>query len=56
MKKILYLLILFAYVIGLINGIGYSCYIHQYMTAICVFALGLMAFPTAYYYWHKLMD
>lgn len=47
MKKIFSLLILFAYAIGTINGIGYSIYIGEWVTAICVAVLSFMAWPTA---------
>ena len=33
MKKYFYFVMLFLYVIGTINGIGYSIYIHEYVTA-----------------------
>jgi hypothetical protein len=34
------------YVIGTINGIGYSIYIDEWPTAIGVAVLAVMAFPT----------
>lgn len=54
MKNFLYIFILLAYAIGTINGIGYSIYIHEYVTAICVAVLAILAFPSAYYYFTKL--
>ena len=47
------MLILFAYVIGTINGIGYSIYIGEWVTAIFVLVLAVMAFPTARYVWNE---
>lgn len=47
------MLILFAYLIGTVNGIGYSIYIGQWVTAICVLVLAVMAFPTAYNVWNE---
>lgn len=41
------LAMLFLYLIGTINGIGYSLYIHEYVTAISVAVLAVMAWPTA---------
>lgn len=56
MKKFLYLIILFAYVMGTIGGIGYTCYIHEWVIAIAVAILGVLAFPTAKYYYYKMME
>lgn len=50
-KKIFYFIMLCLYVMGTINGIGYSCYIGEYMTAIGVTVLAFMAWPTAVNYW-----
>lgn len=47
MKKFAYLIILFAYVMGTIAGIGYACYVHEWVIAIAVAVVGVMAFPTA---------
>lgn len=44
-KQALCMLILFAYLIGTINGIGYSLYIGEWPTAICVVVLAVLAFP-----------
>ena len=44
-KGILYAFVLMAYVIGAINGIGYSLYIGEWPTAICVAVLAVLAFP-----------
>lgn len=44
-KGFLYLVVLMAYLIGTINGIGYSIYIGQWPTAISVAVLAVLAFP-----------
>ena len=44
-KGILYTFVLMAYLIGTINGIGYSLYIGEWPTAICVAVLAVLAFP-----------
>lgn len=54
MKKYFYFVMLFLYVIGTINGIGYSCYIGEYVTAIGVAVLTFMAWPTAVNYFKYL--
>ena len=51
MKKICYFMMLALYVLGTINGIGYSCYIGEYMTAIGVAVLAFMAWPAAVNHW-----
>ena len=53
-NKILAFVMLVAYVIGTINGIGYSIYIGEWVTAICVAVLSVMAFPTAKNCWKEL--
>jgi hypothetical protein len=55
-QKILALILLFLYVIGTINGIGYSIYIGEYVTAIGVLVLAVMALPTAVNCWHELTN
>ena len=50
-KKIFYFIMLFLYVLGTINGIGYSIYIGEWVTAIGVAVLTFMAWPTAVNYW-----
>ena len=47
------MLILAAYVIGTINGIGYSIYIGEWVTAVCVLVLAVMAFRTAHNVWNE---
>ena len=44
-KGFLYLFVLMAYLIGTINGIGYSIYIGEWPTAISVAVLAVLAFP-----------
>jgi uncharacterized membrane protein len=56
MKKFTYLIILFAYVMGIIGGIGYTCYIHEWVIAIAVAVVGVMAFPAAKNIYKKMMD
>lgn len=51
MKKFYYFMMLFLYVLGTFNGIGYSIYIGEYVTAIGVAVLAFMAWPTAMNYW-----
>lgn len=37
--------VLMSYLIGTVNGIGYSLYIGEWPTAICVAVLAVLAFP-----------
>ena len=53
MKKFAYLIILFAYVMGVI---GYTCYVHEYVIALAVAVVGVMAFPAAKYIYKKMME
>lgn len=53
-KNLLLFLVLFLYLIGTINGIGYSIYISEWPTAIGVAVLAVMAFPTAKKIFHYL--
>ena len=55
-KQALCLLILAAYLIGTVNGIGYSIYIGEWVTAACVLVLAVMAFPTACYVWDTMRN
>jgi len=50
------MLILFAYLIGTVNGIGYSIYIGEWVTAVCVLVLAVMAFPTALATWNEWQE
>jgi hypothetical protein len=56
MKKFLYFVMLCLYVLGTINGIGYSLYIGEWVTAIGVAILAVMAWPTAVSYWKYIND
>ena len=42
------------YIMGTINGIGYSCWIGEYVTAVGVAALSYMAWPKAKDYFFEL--
>ena len=53
-KNLFYFVMLALYVLGTINGIGYSLYIGEWMTAIGVAVLAIMAFPTAKNYFEYL--
>lgn len=44
-KNLFYGIMLLLYVIGTINGIGYSIYIGEWPTAFGVVALSYLAFP-----------
>ena len=50
-KNFFYFAMLALYILGTINGIGYSIYIGEWLTAIGVAVLAFMAFPTARKYW-----
>ena len=54
MKKVFYMVMLMLYVLGTINGIGYSCYIGEYVTAAGVAVLTFMAWPTGVNYFKYL--
>ena len=54
MKKVMYFLMLVLYVLGTFNGIGYSIYIGEYVTAIGVAVLAFMGWPTAVNYFKYL--
>ena len=55
MTKFIAFIMLALYVLGTINGIAYSIYIGEYVTAIGVAVLSFMAFPSARYCWEELM-
>ena len=38
-------IVLMLYAMGVIGGIGYTCYNHAYLIAVGVAAVALMAFP-----------
>lgn len=54
MKKYMKFIASSLYVLGTVNGIGYSIYIGEWMTAVSVAVLSVMAFPTAKKYWYEL--
>ena len=56
MKKFAYLIILFAYVMGTIGGIGYACYAGAWVIALAVVILGVMAYPTAKEFYNKITE
>ena len=56
MKKYYYLIVLFAYVMGTIGGIGYACYSGAWVIAAAVAVLGAMAFPTAKKLYHLITE
>ena len=56
MKKYIYLIILFAYVMGIIGGIGYALYSGAWVIAVAVAILGAMAFPTAKEIYKKITE
>lgn len=41
------LVALMVYAVGSIGGVGYAIYSHAYFVGVCVFFLGVMAFPVA---------
>lgn len=55
MNKFIAFIMLALYALGTINGIAYSIYIGEYVTAIGVAVLSFMAFPSARYCWEELM-
>ena len=46
MKRYIQFLGICAYILGTIGGIGYACYCHAYLIAICIAVLAVIAFPT----------
>ena len=46
LKNIIKTVLILAYAIADLGGIGYCCYIKQYVVAACIFLLGVMAWPT----------
>lgn len=56
MKKLLSFFALCAYVMGVIGGIGYACYSHAYLIALCVGITGYLAFPKVKECFHDLID
>ena len=56
MKKFVYLLGLFAYVVGLVGGVGYAIFCKAYIIAICVVFLAALGFPVAKKWLYSLLD
>ncbi len=56
MKQTISFILLALYVLGTINGIGYSCYIGEYVTAIGVAVLSFMAWPSAVNCWKVIQE
>jgi len=54
--KYLYLIILFAYVVGIVGGIGYTCWLGEYVIGGAVAILGAMAAPTAWKLYQKITE
>lgn len=50
LKNIIRLFGIVMYPVAVIGGVGYCCYIHQYLIAAAIIILGIEAFPT----WRKL--
>lgn len=46
LKNILKLIGMAAYVVAVIGGIGYCCYLHKYLIAASILVLAIMAWPT----------
>ena len=54
MNKVLYLILLFLAVIGLLGGIGYTIYYGSYVVTIGIAVLGYLAYPSFIDYYNKL--
>lgn len=54
MKKLLYFVCLFAYLVGAIGGFGYALHSNAIFIAVCVVVLAAMAWPTAKSFYEKL--
>ena len=55
MKKYIYFVDLFLYVMGVIGGVGYAAYSGAWVIVVAVLVLGVMAFPTAKKYYDEIM-
>lgn len=53
-KNFIYMTLLGLYVLGTIGGIGYSIYYGEWITAIAIVVLAVMAFPKAKEYFDYL--
>lgn len=56
MKNILYLLLLFMCIVGVIGSFGYMIYYKQYPIAICQIAVAYALYPTIKDIFKKLVD
>ena len=56
MKKILYFVMLFLYLLGVLGGIGYAAYNKAYVIVVGIIATGYMAYPKAKEYFKLLTD
>lgn len=56
MLKFFYLILLMCFAMGTIGGIGYACYAGEWVIAVAVAVLGVMAAPTAVQIYYKLME
>ena len=50
LKNIIRLFGIVMYPVAVIGGVGYCCYLHKYLIAVCIVYLAVLAFPT----WRKL--
>ena len=55
-KRFFSFIVLFLYVLGTINGIGYSLYIGEPVTAGSVAVLAVMAWPTCVRLWKVINE
>lgn len=56
MTKILYFILLFLAVIGLLGGIGYTIYYGAYVVTIGIAVLGYLAYPSFIDYFNELKN
>ena len=56
MKKVLYLILLFMAVVGILGGIGYTAYYKAYPIAICLLASGYVCYPGVKDLFSKLQE
>ena len=56
MKKVLYLILLFMAVVGILGGIGYTAYYKVYPIAICLLASGYVCYPGVKDLFSKLQE
>ena len=56
MKKVLYLILLFMAVVGILGGIGYTAYYKVYPITICLLASGYVCYPGVKDLFKKLQE